>query len=350
MNVVEVEGLSVRYGRRVALDGVSLTLPRGAAGLLGPNGAGKSTLMKTLLGFLRADSGWVRVLGHEMPAQALEVRQRIGFMPERDLMSPKVSAVSFLVYCGRLHGMSRPDAMERTHAVHNYVGVGESRYRKMETYSKGMCQRVKFAQAIIHDPKLLLLDEPTNGLDPAGRIEMLESIGTSRTVGGAALAFAVAFALHAGAEPAKDSYKETVDKTFALMAGGTFTLENRNGSIELSTWDKDEVRVVAEKQMKIGGGWRLARLIGIKQSPIETDADAQALFAQLAVEFSGDEKGRTVMTRYPESRDVNCTVSYRITAPRKTKVDLNTVNGSIQVGGVEGEVAVSTTSGSISIP
>lgn len=176
MNVVEVEGLAVRYGRRVALDGVSLTLPRGAAGLLGPNGAGKSTLMKTLLGFLRADSGQVRVLGHEMPARALEVRQQIGFMPERDLMSPKVSAVSFLVYCGRLHGMGRPDAMERAHAVLNYVGVGESRYRKMETYSKGMCQRVKFAQAIIHDPKLLLLDEPTNGLDPAGRIEMLDLI------------------------------------------------------------------------------------------------------------------------------------------------------------------------------
>ncbi len=108
--------------------------------------------------------------------------------------------------------------------------------------------------------------------------------------------------------------------------------------------------MVAEKQMKIGGGWWLARLIGLKQSPIETDADAQALFAQLAVEFSGDEKGRRVMTRYPESRDVNCTVSYRITAPRKTKVDLNTVNGGIQVRGVEGEVAVSTTSGSISIP
>ncbi len=175
------------------------------------------------------------------------------------------------------------------------------------------------------------------------------TFGADREPGGAALAFAVAFALHAGAEPAKDSYKETVDQTFALTAGGTFTIENRNGSIELSTWDKDEVRVVAEKQMKIGGGWSLARLIGLKQSPIETDADAQALFAQLAVEFSGDEKGRTVMTRYPESRDVNCTVSYRITAPRKTKVDLNTVNGSIQVRGVEGEAAVSTTSGSISI-
>jgi ABC-2 type transport system ATP-binding protein len=176
MNVVEVEGLAVRYGKRTALDGVSLALPRGAVGLLGPNGAGKSTLMKTLLGFLRPEQGRVRVLGLDMPARALEVRQQLGYMPERDLMSPKVSAVSFLVYCGRLHGMTRPDAMERAHAVLNYVGVGEARYRKMETYSKGMCQRVKFAQAIIHDPKLLLLDEPTNGLDPAGRVEMLELI------------------------------------------------------------------------------------------------------------------------------------------------------------------------------
>ena len=176
MNVVEVEGLIVRYGARAALDGVSLKLPRGAVGLLGPNGAGKSTLIKTLLGFLRPNHGHVRVLGLDVPQRALEVRQQLGYMPERDLMSPKVSAVSFLVYCGRLHGMTRPDAMERAHAVLNYVGVGEARYRKMETYSKGMCQRVKFAQAIIHDPKLLLLDEPTNGLDPAGRVEMLELI------------------------------------------------------------------------------------------------------------------------------------------------------------------------------
>ncbi len=176
MGVIEVEGLTVRYGRRVALDGVTLALPHQATGLLGPNGAGKSTLMKALLGFLRPESGRTRVLGMEMPREALAIRHRLGYMPERDLMSPKVSAVSFLVYCGRLHGMKRPDAMERAHAVLNYVGMGEARYRKMETYSKGMCQRVKFAQAILHDPKLLLLDEPTNGLDPEGRIEMLALI------------------------------------------------------------------------------------------------------------------------------------------------------------------------------
>jgi ABC-2 type transport system ATP-binding protein len=176
MNVIEVEGLSVSYGRRMALDGVTLSLPDKATGLLGPNGAGKSTLMKALLGFLRPSGGRVRVLGMDMPHEALGIRHRLGYMPERDLMSPKVSAVSFLVYCGRLHGMSRPDAMERAHAVLNYVGLGEARYRKMETYSKGMCQRVKFAQAIIHDPKVLLLDEPTNGLDPEGRMEMLDLI------------------------------------------------------------------------------------------------------------------------------------------------------------------------------
>ncbi len=176
MAVINLEGVEVSYGSHKALDGIDLSLEGGAIGLLGPNGAGKSTLMKTLLGFLRPQRGRVALLGMELPKQALEIRQELGFMPERDLMSPKVSAVAFLVYCGRLFGMTRPDAMERTHAVLNYVGLGESRYRKMETYSKGMCQRVKFAQAIIHDPKLLLLDEPTNGLDPDGRIEMLELI------------------------------------------------------------------------------------------------------------------------------------------------------------------------------
>ena len=177
MAVIDLTGVEVSYGTRKALDGIDLALEPGAVGLLGPNGAGKSTLIKTLLGFLRPRVGRVELLGMRMPKQALEIRQQLGYMPERDLMSPKVSAVSFLVYCGRRYGMTRPDAMERTHAVLNYVGLGESRYRKMETYSKGMCQRVKFAQAIIHDPKLLLLDEPTNGLDPEGRIEMLELIG-----------------------------------------------------------------------------------------------------------------------------------------------------------------------------
>lgn len=176
MALIELNNVSVHYGRFAALQDVTCSIGEGAIGLLGPNGAGKSTLIKTLLGFNRASKGEVVVFGHRMPRKSLEVRQQLGYMPEREVVSPSVSAVSFLTYCGQLFGMKRIDAMERTHEVLNYVGLGESRYRKMDTYSTGMLQRVKLAQALIHDPKLLLLDEPTNGLDPDGRLEMLELI------------------------------------------------------------------------------------------------------------------------------------------------------------------------------
>ncbi len=176
MPLISLQDVHVSYGPLKALKGASFEIDGGAVGLLGPNGAGKSTLLKTLLGFLRPDQGKVTMFDMPMPDRAIDVRQRLGYMPERDIVSPKVSAVSFLTYCGCLYGMSRVDAMERAHEVLNYVGFGENRYRKMETYSTGMCQRVKFAQALVHDPKLLLLDEPTNGLDPVGRIEMLDLI------------------------------------------------------------------------------------------------------------------------------------------------------------------------------
>jgi ABC-2 type transport system ATP-binding protein len=176
MSIVTIENLGFAYGKRKVLEGATFSLEGGATGLLGPNGAGKSTLLRILLGFLTPNAGSVSVLGFKLPNEALEVRQRLGYMPEREVTSPKVSAVSFLTYCGCLYGMTEADAMERAHEVLNYVGMGDNRYRKMETYSTGMLQRVKFAQALIHDPKVLLLDEPTNGLDPVGRIEMLELI------------------------------------------------------------------------------------------------------------------------------------------------------------------------------
>lgn len=176
MALIEFENVEVYYGQLQALAGITCSIEGGAVGLLGPNGAGKSTFMKTLLGFNRAASGTVSMFGKELPRHAVEVRQRLGYMPEREVVSPRVSAVSFLTYCGELFGMTRVDAMERTHEVLNYVGLSDSRYRNMETYSTGMLQRVKLAQALVHDPKLLLLDEPTNGLDPDSRIEMLELI------------------------------------------------------------------------------------------------------------------------------------------------------------------------------
>lgn len=172
--IVHTESLTVRYGRRVALDDVSLDLAPGVIGLLGPNGAGKSTLLKTLLGFCRPARGTARLLGE--PAGNRNLRRLIGYMPERDVTSPKLSAVSFVAYCGCLAGMRYRDALQRTHEVLNYVGFGEERYRTMETYSTGMRQRAKLAQALVHDPKLLFLDEPTNGLDPVGRVAMLDLI------------------------------------------------------------------------------------------------------------------------------------------------------------------------------
>jgi len=175
-SIIEFSDVTVCYDDIPALDGVTVEVKGGAVGLLGPNGAGKSTLIKTILGFNRAEKGSVKIFGLDMPKRSVEVRHRLGYMPEREVSSPKVSAVAFLTYCGRLFGISRVDALERAHEVLNYVKLGDSRYRNMETYSTGMLQRVKLAQAILHDPKLLLLDEPTNGLDPDGRIEILDLV------------------------------------------------------------------------------------------------------------------------------------------------------------------------------
>jgi ABC-2 type transport system ATP-binding protein len=175
-SVVSLDRVSVRYGRNQALREVTATFPAGAVGLLGPNGAGKSTMIKALLGFLAPEAGEMRVLGLDVRTSPLRIRGRIGYMPESDAHIPGMNAVSFVAYCGELAGLPRSDAMQRAHEVLYYVGLGEARYRNVETYSTGMKQRIKLAQALVHDPDLLFLDEPTNGMDPKGRDEMLELI------------------------------------------------------------------------------------------------------------------------------------------------------------------------------
>jgi ABC-2 type transport system ATP-binding protein len=175
-NVVQADHLSVRYGKNFALNDVTAVFPSGAVGLLGPNGAGKSTLLKSLLGFLVPVKGSMKVLDLDVAKSPLEIRARIGYMPESDAHIPGMNAVSFVAYCGQLSGLPAIDAMQRAHEVLYYVGLGEARYRNLETYSTGMKQRIKLAQAIVHDPDLLFLDEPTNGMDPKGRDEMLELI------------------------------------------------------------------------------------------------------------------------------------------------------------------------------
>jgi ABC-2 type transport system ATP-binding protein len=173
---VQLDRVRVRYGRQEALRDVTAAFPAGAVGLLGPNGAGKSTMIRSLLGFIVPDHGAMRVLGLDVRTSALEIRRRIGYMPESDAHIPGMNAVSFVAYCGELSGLPRADAMQRAHEVLYYVGLGEARYRNLETYSTGMKQRIKLAQALVHDPDLLFLDEPTNGMDPKGRDEMLELI------------------------------------------------------------------------------------------------------------------------------------------------------------------------------
>ena len=174
--VVQCDHVTVRYGKNVALREVSTSFLPGAIGLLGPNGAGKSTLLKSLLGFLKPESGKMSVLGLDVATSPLEIRARLGYMPESDAHIPGMNAVSFVAYCGELAGLPTADAMQRAHEVLYYVGLGEARYRNLEQYSTGMKQRIKLAQALVHDPDLLFLDEPTNGMDPKGRDEMLELI------------------------------------------------------------------------------------------------------------------------------------------------------------------------------
>jgi ABC-2 type transport system ATP-binding protein len=174
--VVELSSVSVRYGATMALRDVSARFQPGAVGLLGPNGAGKSSMLKALLGFVAPTQGTMRVLGLDVATQPLEIRRRLGYMPENDAHIPGMNAVSFVAYCGELCGLPPADAMQRAHEVLYYVGLGEARYRNVEQYSTGMKQRIKLAQALVHDPDLLFLDEPTNGMDPKGRDEMLELI------------------------------------------------------------------------------------------------------------------------------------------------------------------------------
>ncbi|MCW5940543.1 MAG: ABC transporter ATP-binding protein [Fimbriimonadaceae bacterium] len=174
--VVTTSNLSVRYGAFTALQDVTCQIPEGCIGLLGPNGAGKTTLLKVLLGFIKPSSGTAAVLGVTLGSGERKIRQMLGYMPEQDCHIPGLSAVQFVAFAGELAGLPSGQALRRSHEVLEYCGLGEARYRLVESYSTGMKQRIKLAQALVHGPRLLLLDEPTNGLDPLGREEMLELV------------------------------------------------------------------------------------------------------------------------------------------------------------------------------
>jgi ABC-2 type transport system ATP-binding protein len=174
MQLVDIHHLSRSFGSVQALRDVNLSLGPGTIGLIGNNGAGKSTLLKVLLGLLAPDAGGGTIMGCDIRDGTSQLRGQIGYMPEAAAIVPMLKGVEFVAFAGDLYGMPHRDARRRAHEVLDYVALGELRYRRLEEYSSGNLQRLKLAAALVHDPQLLLLDEPTNGLDPAGRLAMLQ--------------------------------------------------------------------------------------------------------------------------------------------------------------------------------
>jgi ABC-2 type transport system ATP-binding protein len=181
--VIELDGLGVRFGKRQILDDLRGSLEGKALGLLGPNGAGKTTLLHTLLGFHPATQGTAKIFGLDIRTDLKKIRAQLGYMPERESYIPGMSAVRMTRLMGELSGLPPRQALERAHEALFYVGLGEARYRMLESYSLGMQQMAKLAQAVVHGPKLIFLDEPTNGLDPPHRKRMLELVREIRDSG-----------------------------------------------------------------------------------------------------------------------------------------------------------------------
>ena len=174
--IIESTNLTKAYGPHIALDSLNIKIEEGATGLLGPNGAGKSTFLKTILGLIQLTSGEGKVLGYDVRTQGNLIRQNIGYMPEYDALNPSMDAIHQVKYSGELIGMNPSVALQRAHQALDYVGLGEQRYREVESFSTGMKQATKLACALIHDPKLIIADEPSNGLDAKAREFMLNTL------------------------------------------------------------------------------------------------------------------------------------------------------------------------------
>jgi ABC-2 type transport system ATP-binding protein len=225
VSMIRTDGLTMRFGSVTALDSLSLDVSPGITGLVGANGAGKSTLLKILLGLLPATQGSAKVLDLDVRTDGPAIRERLGYMPEHDCLPPDVSATEFVVHMARMSGLPTTAARERAADTLRHVGLYEERYRPMGGYSTGMKQRVKLAQALVHDPSLVLLDEPTNGLDPAGRDDMLGLIQRIDSEFG----ISVIVTSHLLGE------LERVCRTIVVIEGGRLTRHSSTASVTAET-------------------------------------------------------------------------------------------------------------------
>jgi ABC-2 type transport system ATP-binding protein len=236
-HVIRTHGLTKRYPGVTALDSLTVDIGPGVTGLVGANGAGKSTLIKLLLGLAPATAGQAQVLGRDCATEGSAIREHVGYMPEHDCLPPDVSATEFVVHMARMSGLPRTAARERTADTLRHVGLYEERYRPIGGYSTGMKQRVKLAQALVHDPQLVLLDEPTNGLDPAGRDEMLGLIRRVHTEFG----ISVLVTSHLLGELERTSdHIVVIDGGKLLRAQTTASFTETTASLALEVTDTDE--------------------------------------------------------------------------------------------------------------
>ena len=286
--VVELENLTVRLGRREILHGITCRLGVSgmgkAVGLLGPNGAGKSTLILTLLGFLRPSAGRARILGIDCGRRMGEARSRIGYMPENDSFIGDMTAVAFLRQMAELSGLPPDAALEKAHEVLFHVGLGEAPYRELRTYSYGMKQMAKLAQAIVHGPELVVLDEPTNGLDPAARRRMLRLIGEMKQAQG----MSVIVCSHLLRDIEQVCDEAVILKDGAIVHQCNLEEERRSNRrfVELEvTGDDRNLRAAlpeigADGIPEGGGRWRLVLPAGVELQAVWTLAARQNLLVR----------------------------------------------------------------------
>jgi ABC-2 type transport system ATP-binding protein len=237
VTVIATESLSKRFPRVTALDRLTMDIGPGVTGLVGANGAGKSTMIKILLGLSPATEGRAEVLGLDVATKGAAIRERVGYMPEHDCLPPDVSATEFVVHMARMSGLPPTAARERTADTLRHVGLYEERYRPIGGYSTGMKQRVKLAQALVHDPRLVFLDEPTNGLDPVGRDDMLGLIRRIHTDFG----IAVLVTSHLLGELERTSdHIVVIDGGRLLRSEATATFTQATASLAIEVTDTDD--------------------------------------------------------------------------------------------------------------